>query len=63
MHGNSSLPIGTLYGIAEDYHLLSQSKRFIKGLSILPFYVLHPTDRERQTLARETPSENSHSIP
>ena len=33
MHGNSSLPIGTLYGVAEDYHLLSQSKRPIKGLS------------------------------
>ncbi|KZT70568.1 beach-domain-containing protein [Daedalea quercina L-15889] len=32
MHGNSSLPIGTLYGVAEDYHLLSQSKRFVKDL-------------------------------
>ena len=43
MHGNSSLPIGTLYGVAEDYHLLSQSKRPIKGLSSLKNF-LYLTD-------------------
>ncbi|CCM01782.1 uncharacterized protein FIBRA_03849 [Fibroporia radiculosa] len=32
MHGNSALPIGTLYGIAEDYLLLSQSARPMKDL-------------------------------
>ncbi|PCH37188.1 beach-domain-containing protein [Wolfiporia cocos MD-104 SS10] len=32
MHGNSALPLGTLYGIAEDYHLLSQSARVVKDL-------------------------------
>lgn len=31
MHGNSSLSIGTLYGVAEDYHLLSQSAKVAKG--------------------------------
>lgn len=63
MHGNSSLPIGTLYGIAEDYYLLSQSNRFIKGLSSSRLYVSHPADRERQTLAREIPLESSRSTP
>lgn len=32
MHGNSSLSIGTLYGVAEDYHLLSQSAKVAKDL-------------------------------
>ncbi|KAI0646236.1 beach-domain-containing protein [Trametes meyenii] len=32
MHGNSSLPLGLIYGIAEDYHLLTQSSRPLKDL-------------------------------
>ncbi|KAI8986856.1 beach-domain-containing protein [Trametes punicea] len=32
MHGNSALPLGTIYGIAEDYHLLTQSSRPLKEL-------------------------------
>ncbi|OCH84794.1 beach-domain-containing protein [Obba rivulosa] len=32
MHGISSLPLGTIYGIAEDYHLLSQSPKPVKDL-------------------------------
>ncbi|KZT02850.1 beach-domain-containing protein [Laetiporus sulphureus 93-53] len=32
MHGASSLPIGTLYGIVEDHHLLSQSLKVVKDL-------------------------------
>lgn len=31
MHGSSSLPIGSIYGIPEDYHLLSQSGKVIRG--------------------------------
>lgn len=31
MHGASTLPIGSIYGIAEDYHLLSQSTRATRG--------------------------------
>jgi len=34
MHGASTLPIGTIYGIAEDYHLLSQGSKVIKDLGI-----------------------------
>ena len=34
MHGNSALPIGTLYGIAEDHGILSQSVKALKGRSI-----------------------------
>ncbi len=33
MHGSSSLPIGTIYGILEDYHLLAQADRVTKGTS------------------------------
>ncbi|KAI0360774.1 beach-domain-containing protein [Trametes cingulata] len=32
MHGNSSLPLGLIYGIAEDYHLLTQTSRPLKDL-------------------------------
>ncbi|KAJ3010240.1 hypothetical protein NUW54_g2543 [Trametes sanguinea] len=32
MHGNSALPLGIIYGIAEDYHLLTQSSRPLKEL-------------------------------
>ncbi|KAH9896772.1 beach-domain-containing protein [Cubamyces lactineus] len=32
MHGNSSLPLGIIYGIAEDYHLLTQTARPLKDL-------------------------------
>ena len=31
MHGNSALPIGIIYGIAEDYHLLTQGSKPLKG--------------------------------
>ncbi len=31
MHGNSALPLGIIYGIAEDYHLLTQGSRPLKG--------------------------------
>ena len=31
MHGTSTLPIGTIYGIPEDYHLLAQGHKIIKG--------------------------------
>lgn len=31
MHGNSALPLGTIYGIAEDYHLLTQGSKPLKG--------------------------------
>ncbi|KAL4252230.1 hypothetical protein ABKN59_005526 [Abortiporus biennis] len=34
MHGSSSLPIGTIYGIAEDYHLLSQGSKVRRDLGI-----------------------------
>ena len=32
MHGASSMPIGNIYGIPEDYHLLSQTTRVVKGM-------------------------------
>ncbi|EMD36591.1 hypothetical protein CERSUDRAFT_115625 [Gelatoporia subvermispora B] len=32
MHGISSLPLGTIYGVAEDYHLLSQRSKPVKDL-------------------------------
>ncbi|KAI0826715.1 beach-domain-containing protein [Trametes gibbosa] len=32
MHGNSSLPLGLIYGVAEDYHLLTQGSRPLKDL-------------------------------
>ncbi|PIL27451.1 hypothetical protein GSI_10600 [Ganoderma sinense ZZ0214-1] len=32
MHGNSALPIGIIYGIAEDYHLLTQGSKPLKDL-------------------------------
>ncbi|RPD65419.1 beach-domain-containing protein [Lentinus tigrinus ALCF2SS1-7] len=32
MHGNSALPLGIIYGIAEDYHLLTQGSRPLKDL-------------------------------
>ncbi|KAH9919489.1 beach-domain-containing protein [Epithele typhae] len=32
MHGNSALPLGQIYGIAEDYHLLTQGSRPLKDL-------------------------------
>ncbi|OJT13456.1 Beige protein -like protein [Trametes pubescens] len=32
MHGNSALPLGLIYGVAEDYHLLTQSSRPLKEL-------------------------------
>nr|VWO93939.1 G protein beta subunit Gib2 [Ganoderma boninense] len=32
MHGNSALPIGIIYGMAEDYHLLTQGSRPLKDL-------------------------------
>ncbi|KDQ53971.1 hypothetical protein JAAARDRAFT_61057 [Jaapia argillacea MUCL 33604] len=32
MHGLSSLPLGTLHGIEEDFHLLAQSTRVVKDL-------------------------------
>ncbi|EIN04780.1 beach-domain-containing protein [Punctularia strigosozonata HHB-11173 SS5] len=35
MHGLSSLPIGNLHGIAEDYRLLQQSQRPIRDLGAL----------------------------
>ena len=31
MHGASTLPIGSIYGIPEDYHLLTQNMRAVKG--------------------------------
>ena len=31
MHGSSSLPIGTIYGIAEDFHLLAQADKVTRG--------------------------------
>ena len=35
MHGNAALPLGIIYGIAEDYHLLTQGTRPLKGKSTL----------------------------
>ena len=32
MHGNSALPLGIIYGIAEDYHVLLQGSRPLKGM-------------------------------
>ncbi|KAF7792655.1 hypothetical protein EIP86_003752 [Pleurotus ostreatoroseus] len=32
MHGTSSLPIGTIYGIAEDYNLLSQGHKVVRDI-------------------------------
>ncbi|CAL1710979.1 unnamed protein product [Somion occarium] len=32
MHGCSTLPIGTIYGISEDFHLLSQGSKVIRDL-------------------------------
>ncbi|KAI0746713.1 beach-domain-containing protein [Daedaleopsis nitida] len=32
MHGNSALPLGIIYGIAEDYHILTQGSRPLKDL-------------------------------
>ncbi|KAI0700338.1 beach-domain-containing protein [Cytidiella melzeri] len=32
MHGTSTLPIGSIYGIPEDYHLLTQGTKVIKDL-------------------------------
>ncbi|KAH8103359.1 beach-domain-containing protein [Cristinia sonorae] len=32
MHGTSSLPIGTIYGIVEDYHLLTQGSKPVRDL-------------------------------
>lgn len=32
MHGVSSLPLGTIYGIPEDYHLLTQGTKLIRDL-------------------------------
>lgn len=32
MHGTSTLPIGNIYGIPEDYHLLAQNTRVVKDI-------------------------------
>ncbi|TBU31477.1 beach-domain-containing protein [Dichomitus squalens] len=32
MHGNSALPLGIIYGIAEDYHLLTQGSKPLRDL-------------------------------
>ncbi|KAJ3536167.1 hypothetical protein NM688_g6872 [Phlebia brevispora] len=32
MHGTVSLPIGTIYGVAEDYNLLSQGRHVVRDL-------------------------------
>ena len=48
MHGTSSLPIGTIYGIAEDYNLLSQGHKVVRGvhqlLSITVILTFAPID-------------------
>lgn len=39
MHGNAALPLGIIYGIAEDYHLLTQGTRPLKGALVPPSLV------------------------
>lgn len=58
MHGCSTLPIGTIYGIPEDYHLLAQGNRVYRG-SPRPIYSLRVILIDYlQTKAKAVPSMN-----